>query len=51
MRSRSASIRATRPPEEFASLAGHSIAVNADRFTHAWLDLRDRVRAALSGAR
>jgi hypothetical protein len=38
-------------PEEFASLAGRSVAVDADRFTHAWLDLRDRVRAALSGAR
>lgn len=38
-------------PEEFVSLAGRSVSVDANRFIGTWLELRSRVRAAMSRAR
>ena len=35
-------------PAEFAPLAGRTVDVDANQFISTWLDLRDRVRAALS---
>ncbi|MEU0884376.1 hypothetical protein ABZ345_37790 [Lentzea sp. NPDC005914] len=35
-------------PAQFAPLAGRTVEVDANRFISAWLDLRDRVRSALS---